>query len=143
MNLQELLEKRIIQKVEPNRELALNTFKVAERDLETSRELFEERRFDWALSIAYNSMLQSGRALMFLNGFRPFSEYKHVAVIEFVRAFFKNIFSKELLYAFNKMRKKRHLAVYEETGLISEQEARQAVSWAQEFFQKTKQLLSK
>ena len=32
---------------------------------------FEAKDYDWALSIAYNSVLQAGRSLMFYFGYRP------------------------------------------------------------------------
>jgi hypothetical protein len=38
-------------------------FNVAERDLNAARNSLRERDFDWALAIAYNSMLQAERAL--------------------------------------------------------------------------------
>ncbi|MDI6903496.1 MAG: hypothetical protein QMC77_07160, partial [Methanocellales archaeon] len=35
----------------------------------------------WALAIAYNAMLQAGRALIFSEGYRPIGRYEHVGVM--------------------------------------------------------------
>ncbi len=38
-------------------------------------------------------------------------------------------------------RKKRHVIVYEEMGVVSEDEARQAVRWAEEFVKKMETMI--
>jgi len=41
--------------------------------------------------------------------------------------------SERMSMAMNGMRKKRHRVVYEETDIVSEEEARQAIRWGEEF----------
>jgi len=38
---------------------------LAERDLNAAGHNLEDEEYDWALSIAYNAVLQAGRAVMF------------------------------------------------------------------------------
>jgi len=43
---------------------------------------------------------------------------------------------------FDRLRKKRHRIVYEEIGAVSEEEAKRALAWAEEFVSKTGEILS-
>ena len=49
---------------------------LAIRDLSTATRNLDEAP-DWAYSIAYNSILQAGRALMFFDGYRPRGGEQH------------------------------------------------------------------
>ena len=92
------------EKVGADKELVKKSLLLAERDIKTAKNVFEDKDYDWSLAIAYNAMLQAGRSLMFSEGFRPKGQYKHVAVIEFVKSRFKE-FADQMLFVFNKTRK--------------------------------------
>ncbi len=113
--------------VERDADLVRNSISLAKRDLKTSRNVFNGGDYDWCFSIAYNAMLQAGRALMFSMGYRPKGEYRHVAVVEFVKSRLGKSIHADILAAFGKMRKKRHVAVYEQCQIISEDEALNAM----------------
>jgi len=129
------------EKIEINKELVKNALSLAKRGLKTAKNVFEDKDYDWCLSIAYNAMLQAGRALMFSKGYRPKGKYKHVAVVEFVRSRFGREFSDLMLFIFNKTRKKRHIAVYEQVNIVSEGEAKNAINWAERFVRKVEEIL--
>ncbi|MDX9851793.1 MAG: hypothetical protein RBT01_14885 [Anaerolineaceae bacterium] len=57
-------------------QLARRDYKTALRNLEDSP--------DWAYSIAYNSILQARRVLMFNDGYRPRGSDQHATVVEFM-----------------------------------------------------------
>ena len=129
------------ERIEKDSALIKNALKLAERDIKTARNTFNDHDFDWAFSIAYNAMLQAGRSLMFSEGYRPKGEYKHVSVIEFVKKKFGSDFAERILFMFNKIRKKRHIAVYEQVNIISKDEAETALQTAEEFLKKVKEIL--
>lgn len=56
---------------------------LAKRDIGTAERNLPESP-DWAYSIAYNSILQAGRALMFNDGYRPRGGEQHATVVEFI-----------------------------------------------------------
>ena len=141
MSLEKLLRDRMISKVVSSPRQVSEVFRVAERDLSAARNNLREGDFDWALAIAYNSMLQAGRALMLKRGFRPVGEFKHVAVVEFVKVEFSDELSRKLAFAFNKIRRKRHRVVYEEAGVTTEREASEVISLAEEFVDRVRELL--
>jgi len=131
------------EKIPYDQNLVNNALQLAERDIKTANDVYNNRDLDWAFSIAYNAMLQAGRALMFSEGYRPKGEYKHVSVIDFVKNKFGNEFAEKILFMFNKIRKKRHIAVYEQVNIISEEEAKTALKTAQDFVSKVEELLKK
>jgi len=83
--------------------------------------------------LAYESMLKASLGLVLSHGMRLRSiPGHHIAVIEFAgkRLGAEN---KGLIAMFDRMRRKRHQAMYEVTGLITRHEAAQAVSAAERY----------
>jgi len=111
-----------------NQELE-NCILLAERDLSVADSTADA---DWAFNIAYNAMLQAGRAWMFSQGFRPRGETGHVAVVQFAGATLGKD-AAGFVAIFDSMRRKRHRAVYDEPGIVSGQEVRSALSAAKAF----------
>jgi len=129
--------------VTPDRKQALQVFEVAKRDVIAAKKMLEAEGYDWCLAISYNSMLQAGRALMFLEGYKPASEHKHVAVIEFCHEAFGKELTDRMIGVFDRMRKKRHKLVYDVVYKATQDEAEQAIKWAEEFVEKVKKILDK
>ena len=83
--------------------------------------------------LAYEAMLKASLGLILSHGLRPRSlPGHHVAVIEFAG---KHLGEgrKSLIAMFDRMRRKRHAAVYDVTGLITQHEAGQAVATAERY----------
>jgi uncharacterized protein (UPF0332 family) len=83
-------------------------------------------------------MLLGARALMFADGYRIAGEGRHKTAIEYadVKLGEKN---QELIGRFDKMRIKRHTAVYEKANVSSEYEAKFAIKAAEEFLERIKE----
>ena len=140
MNLKNKSNK-LWEKVELDENIVNNTIQLAKRDLKTTENVFNDGDYDWSFAISYNAMLQAGRALMFSEGFRPRGEYKHVSVVEFVKTKFGNNFANKLLFMSDRIRKKRHTAIYEQVNIISKEEAENAFATAKEFVEKVNEIL--
>lgn len=105
--------------------------RLATRDLAAAaRNLNEDA--DWAYSMAYNAVLQSGRAWMFHEGYRPRGAEGHAVVVEFVGESFKDRYTAEVAL-FDQMRRKRNRVIYETAGIISISEAKQVLEFAQKW----------
>jgi uncharacterized protein (UPF0332 family) len=143
MSLEELLRDKKIEKIVASKKAAQDSLRLAQRDLQSARRNLEAKDFDWCLAIAYNAMLQSGKALMLNEGYRATGQYKHVAVVEFVHEAFGKEVTDRMIDIFNRIRKKRHRVVYEEIGAVSEEEAKKALAWADEFVRKTSEILNR
>lgn len=140
MKFEELEREGLIKSLPVSREKVKDSFKLAERDLRTATKLLKDDH-DWAFSIAYNSMLQAARTLMFSRGYRPSGDAQHVSVVKFVEASLSEEFT-DVVIAFDRMRRKRHLAIYDRTGAVSETDARNAIKWAGEFLDEVKKILT-
>lgn len=131
MNLEELEKQDMIRKFPVYPENVKSSLELARRDLETAKRTFETDH-DWAFSIAYNSVLQAARALMFYKGYRPAGDRQHLSVAKFTESVLGDKYMQEIA-AFDRLRRKRHIAVYDRVGTISEQEARFAIETAEKF----------
>ena len=82
------------------------------------------------LQQAYEAMLKASLGFMFSYGFRARSQPgHHIAIIDFVRA---RVDKKDapLLTVFDRLRRKRNMALYDDTGFISRSEALQVLQSA-------------
>lgn len=113
---------------------------LAVRDLSTAIRNLEDAP-DWAYSIAYNSILQACRALMFFEGYRPRGGEQHATVVEFVEERLGANYTAQV-HLFDQMRRKRHRVIYEISGLVSGKEAGQAIDFAKEFVEKITEIIS-
>ena len=129
------------EKIETDKTLVAKALQHAEKDLETAKNVFKTGDYDWCYSIAYNSMLSAGRALMFNDSVRPKGEGKHVSVIDYLRYKYSKEFEEDL-FLLNKMRKKRHLVVYEEVNIVSEEESEFGIATAEKFIRKVKGIIN-
>lgn len=87
---------------------------------------------EWAFNIAYNAMHQAGRAFMFHAGYRAVGEGHHATVVRFLEIGLGGAF-KDTLALLDRMRRKRNRATYDMMGTISDKEAGEAITAAEEF----------
>jgi len=84
------------------------------------------------LQQAYEAMLKASLGFMFSHGFRARSQPgHHIAIIEFVRARISKKYM-SLPTMFDRLRRKRNMALYDDTGFISRQDAEQALESARQ-----------
>jgi uncharacterized protein (UPF0332 family) len=85
------------------------------------------------LQQAYEAMLKASLGFMFSYGFRPGSQPgHHIAIIEFVGTRLDKKHS-SLLVVFDRLRRKRNLALYDDTGFVSRRDAEQALEAAKKY----------
>ena len=131
MEYDELLNSRRIRKEKVSPSEIEHALERAERDLQTARTLIERDR-DWSFAVAYDAVLQASRAYMFAQGFRPPSSESHKNTFAFMRLAMGKEYE-ELMSYFDRMRNKRHQAIYEIAGLITETEAYNILEKAEGF----------
>lgn len=104
----------------------------ADRKLASARRIlaFDEEA---CLQQAYEAMLKASLGFMFSHGFRARSQPgHHIAIIEFVRT---RVDKKHtgLLTVFDRLRRKRNMALYDDTGFVSRHDAEQALEAATDY----------
>ena len=122
MQIEDLLKKRKIYRHRAFPEEIQRLLELADRDIRMAKVTMAED-WDWAFSIAYNAVLQSARAYMYSNGYRPAAEQGHKNTFAFLRAALGEDLASTIGY-FDRMRKKRNQAIYDVAGLITEKEAK-------------------
>jgi len=143
MSLEQLLNEGLIEAFETTKDLVSQTLASSEKDLKTAVTVLEAGDYDWALTIAYHSMLQAGRALMFHFGYRPKGEHKHVAVVRFASEKLTTSESSTLVKLLNKTRKRRHAVLYEVRETVSRSEAERAIEMAKKLISTVKNEITK
>jgi uncharacterized protein (UPF0332 family) len=116
-----------IERVTAAQEDVVRLHGVVDRDLGTAEGLQESNR-DWSLAIAYNAMLQACHALMAAHGYRARGENQHRTTIEFAAAALPE--AEELLDKLNRIRRRRHRAVYDVAGQVSSAEVEETLNLA-------------
>jgi hypothetical protein len=85
------------------------------------------------LQHSYEAMLKASLGFMFSHGFRARGQPgHHVAIIEFVRSRIDKKYS-GLLTVFDRLRRKRNVALYDDTGFVSHHDAEGALKAAGEY----------
>jgi uncharacterized protein (UPF0332 family) len=136
--IEDLERDGLIKKLPVDRKKISDAMALAHRDVKTSRAILTNDH-DWAYTIAYNAILQAGRALMFAHGYRPDGANQHIAVVKFAELYLED----RDAVVFDRMRRKRHSSVYDTAGAISENEAEFAVEQAELLIPKIEAILPK
>jgi len=100
--------------------------KSAEKKLTSARKImaFDEEA---SLQQAYEAMLKASLGFMFSHGWRPRSQPgHHIVIIDFVATRLDKKYA-PLLAVFDRLRRKRNTVLYDDTGFVSQQDAKQAL----------------
>lgn len=86
-----------------------------------------------SLQQAYEAMLKASLGFMFSHASRVRSQPgHHIAIIEFVRARIDREHD-GLIMLFDRLRRKRNMALYDDTGFVSHRDAEQALETARDY----------
>lgn len=140
VNYQELAKDNLIIAYKAPPEQITKELKLAARDIKVALKTLDEDN-DWAFSIAYNAILQAGRALMFSQGYRPRGMEQHKTVLRFIDQTLGKKYQEKVRFI-DTMRVNRHRVMYDEPELISKAEAQYAVKIAREFVELVKDRLA-
>lgn len=78
MNVEDALEKGLIQRVSPDEKMVNKELKEAEYDLEKASKTLKEGDYKWSIIQSYYTMFHSARALLFSLGYR---EKTHTGIL--------------------------------------------------------------
>jgi uncharacterized protein (UPF0332 family) len=131
MTVDELLQQRRIYRQDSAPADVRATLDRAAKDLASAEHILSVDH-GWAFSIAYNAVLHAARAVMFSSGFRPAAHESHKNTFAFLRAITEGERRAWIDY-FDRMRVKRHEAVYETAERTSRTEAEALIEQARAF----------
>jgi len=110
------------------------------RRIKSAKTLIEDQDSEGGFQLAYESMLLSGRALVFSYGLRPRAAGSHKIVVDFCSLVLGDKY-KTLTYKFDKMRKERNYLIYGTNLSLSKLEAENAIKIAEEFINRIKEFI--
>ncbi len=134
--LNRLLERGLLKKERIGLDQVKALLSAADRNLAAAKKTFsidEETCFQ----MAYNAMLKTARALLFLHGLRPDDGQQHKTTIEAAGAILGDEFT-ALMTKFDRMRRKRNRLTYEPVYPPDKKETKEALAVAEEFLGKVK-----
>jgi uncharacterized protein (UPF0332 family) len=131
MSYENLLRRGKIAPYHASKQEVHSLLDVAKRDLRTAEQTMDID-IDWCYSITYNAILQASRGLMFSQGYRPRGGQQHLTVVQFLREALGDERAKDVSL-FDQMRRKRHRAIYERTGLVNRKEVEEVLDFAKQF----------
>ena len=127
MSLEDWLANKLIEIHRPSVLEIAELLRICARDLEKSR--ISELGPDWQLSIAYNAALQVATAALAASGYRASREAHHYRVIQSLTHTIDA--DAGLVAQLDGFRKKRNISDYERSGMVSEQEAEEMLTLAE------------
>lgn len=133
MNFEELVEIGKVKRIKATDTEIDELLTLAERDLKTA-EFASSQDWDWSFAIAYNSVLQASRALMYSKGYRPTSQETHKSTFGFAKIALGRE-HEALISFFDRMREKRNRTLYEISRQITETEVRQMLAKAKYYIE--------
>jgi len=113
--------------------------KLAESDLNSSKDSFKDKDYKWATIQAYYSMFHSARSLLYFKNYR---EKSHQCLIEAMRELYlkKDLLNYTIIEALQKAKTLREEADY--YGEFTEDNASYLIKKAEEFLERAKQIKS-
>mgnify|MGYP000879199905 CR=1 FL=1 len=126
-----------IERIPIDRRTVREAIDIAERDLHAA-EMNLAISNEWAYNIAYNAVLSAGRALMFARGYRPKGGAGHVSV----KVFLGYHLSQDEVAVFDRMRRKRHMATYDVSSIVTHTDAESAITLARTLVDTIKGILA-
>ena len=126
MSLTSYLRNSWLREHETSRQEISNLLAISDRDIQQSQ--VPGLGAEWRFDIAYNAALQASTAALAAAGYRAERANKHMRVIECLE--FTIGLDKADVRFLDTCRRKRHIAVYQQVGAISEEEASELIEFA-------------
>ena len=123
----------------PSREEILDLLALVDRDLLACRT--PNLAVDWRFNIAYNAALQAATAALAAAGYRAAREAHHLRVIQSLA--FSIGADSQFVGQFDAFRKKRNLSSYEFGGRISNQEAEEMATLAEDLRRRVREWIKR
>lgn len=144
MNLENCFKKYedqgFLKKEEIGPDQIRNLLRRADKNLRTARPILKID-LEAGFESAYNSVLKSGRALIYLHGYRPDDGQQHKTTIDLIAIILKD-YPGEIFYKIDKMRRKRNQIMYAPTPELGIQEAENFITTAENFLEVVKKFLN-
>ena len=139
MSYDECVRRGQLKKIKKDRSLVINTLEMADEDFEEGKGNITDGKYVWGMIQLYTSMLNYSRALMFSDGIR---ERSHYCTVEYLRTHYNDELGISIS-SIDRMRRERHISLYDSRKRISSEMADERLEWAWEFREAIMNILNK
>jgi len=139
MNVKECFDKKLLKKINPDKEKSEGSLKIAENKLGKAGDLLKGEFDDESLLSSYTSMFHAARSLLYKEGVQ---EKSHYAVYVYINEKYANKIPRSLIESFKVYQLERHNVLYGFDKGVSKEEAESAIEDAEEFLNKIKDILN-
>jgi len=139
MDIRDCFGKRLLRKIEPDKNKSMNSIKIAENLLEKARSLLDADFFSDALFNAYTSMFHAARSLLYKDGIQ---EKSHHAVYIYIKDKYSKDISKGLIESFKNHQLERHELIYGFESDVNKKKAEAIIEDAEQFLGKIEEVLN-
>jgi uncharacterized protein (UPF0332 family) len=129
LSYDDCIRKGLLKKIKIDQNLVNQTVQMADDDLSEGEESIGKGKFVWGTVQLYTAMLNYSRALLLIDGIRDMSHY---CTIEYIKAHYSDDLGISIS-SFDRMRRERHISLYDSRERISEEMANERLEWAFEF----------
>ena len=140
LRFEDCVKAGMLRKMPPSKEQALLSVEKAEEILEDAKANLEEGRYNAAAMLAYVSMLNAARAVLFRDGWR---EKSHYCITRYLEAKHGDVIGKEMVDLLDDYRDTRHDVQYSAGYRASPEKASSMVTFAGKFLEKVEGILEK
>lgn len=137
MNLNDLLGKHL-QKTDPDIDKCKKSLEMSRQQLVKANSIFKMHIYDVAVTVGYNALFHSARALLFKDGYKDRS---HWGIVEYLRLKYEDKLTEQVIKKLDTFRLLRHSITY---GLESEdnrEEAEELLKFAEKFLEAVEKLI--
>ncbi len=138
MSLASCFDRGYLRKITPEPEKVRSSLKQSMHCLSRAKGVMKLAYYDIAFAQAYNSMLQTARAILFRDGIK---ERSHECVAVYLKERYSNSGFSDYIDVFDNYRASRHFIQYE-GGLCTKESAMQSIEDSEKFLELVKKELA-
>lgn len=136
MRLRDCYKEGLLRKTKPSKKYAAKSLDTSLNHIENAKDNFEMKNNNLVLFCSYTSMFHSARALLFKDGVK---ERSHICIVSYLKEKYPEL--RRLSNQLDAYRRNRHNTLYSLDFLISENDAKQAIDDAKEFYKQIKTII--
>jgi uncharacterized protein (UPF0332 family) len=128
----------LLKKIKPSKQYASKSLEMSLNYIENAKDNLKLKNSNLVIFCCYTAMFHTARAILFRDGIK---ERSHLCVISYIQETYPQL--RRLANQLDTYRRNRHNTLYALDFFISEDEAKQAIDDAEQFYKKIKEILKK
>ena len=137
MKVQDCFKEGLLKKITPSKQYAVKSLENSLMYIQDAKENLTLNNTNLVIFCSYTAMFHAARALLFRDGIK---ERSHLCIVSYLRETYPQL--RRLANQLDSYRRNRHNSLYALDFLISDDEAKQAIDDAEQFYQHIKNMIN-